>query len=111
MARRPSVPRVRRFGVAALAVIDTGIDLRHPDLVGGLWTNPREIPGNGVDDDRNGYVDDVHGYDFVNHDGDPSDDNSHGTEVAGVIGARTGNDVGIAGVAGRPQIRLMALKA
>jgi subtilisin family serine protease len=92
-------------------VIDTGIDLRHPDLAAGLWTNRREIPGNGVDDDGNGYVDDVHGYDFVNHDGDPSDDNGHGTAVAGALGARTSNDVGIAGVAGRPQIRLMALKA
>src|SRR5262249_47580738 len=62
-----------------VGVIDTGIDLTHPDLVDNLWTNPGEIPGNGIDDDGNGYIDDVHGYDFFNHDGDPTDDNLHGT--------------------------------
>src|SRR5262249_47491009 len=54
-----------------VAVIDTGVDYTHPDLAANIWTNPGEIPGNGKDDDHNGYIDDVHGYDFVNHDGDP----------------------------------------
>ena len=98
-------------GAVTVAVIDTGMDLDHPDLKGNLWVNFGEVPGNGQDDDGNGYVDDVHGYDFVNGDGSPSDDNGHGTAVTGVLAARVGNRLGIAGVAGRPGIRVMALKA
>jgi hypothetical protein len=82
-----------------VAIIDTGLQLSHPDLVANLWTNPGEIPDNGVDDDGNGYVDDVHGYDFVNDDGGPDDDNGHGTHVAGIIGASGNNGIGVAGVA------------
>ncbi|HZE89382.1 MAG TPA: S8 family serine peptidase, partial [Verrucomicrobiae bacterium] len=70
-----------------VAVIDTGIDLQHPDLQANIWTNPGEIPGNGVDDDGNGFIDDVHGWDFANDDNDPTDDNGHGTHVSGTIGA------------------------
>jgi len=95
-------------GDVTVAVVDTGIDLAHRDLVPNLWTNPGEIPGNGVDDDGDGFVDDVHGADFVNHDGDPSDDNGHGTHVAGIIAARGGNGIGVAGVAWRA--RIMAVK-
>lgn len=81
-----------------VAIIDTGVDYTHSDLAANIWTNPGEIAGNGVDDDHNGFVDDVHGYDFVNNDGDPMDDNSHGTHVAGTI-AGAGNDgAGVAGV-------------
>src|SRR5262245_14322266 len=68
-----------------IGVVDTGVDYTHPDLAANIWTNPGEIPGNGVDDDHNGYIDDVHGYDFVNSDGDPFDDNGHGTHVSGTI--------------------------
>ena len=64
-----------------VGVIDTGVDYNHPDLAANVWTNPGEIPGNQADDDNNGYVDDVHGYDFVNNDGDHFDDHYHGTHV------------------------------
>jgi hypothetical protein len=91
-----------------VAIIDTGITLGHPDLVENLWTNPGEIPGNGLDDDGNGFVDDVHGYDFVQDDGSPADQNGHGTHVAGIIGARGNNNFGVAGVAWTAS--LMALR-
>jgi subtilisin family serine protease len=91
-----------------VAIVDSGIDLVHPDLVPNLWTNPGEIPDNGVDDDRNGYVDDVHGFDFVEGDGTPQDVNGHGTHVAGIVAARGGNGIGVTGVAWRA--RLMAVR-
>jgi subtilisin family serine protease len=91
-----------------VAIIDTGVDYKHPDLIGNMWRNTGEIPGNGIDDDGNGYVDDVVGYDFVNHDGDPWDDHSHGTHVAGTIGAVGNNGVGVTGVCWKT--RIMALK-
>lgn len=91
-----------------VAVIDTGVDYNHPDLAANIWTNADEIPGNGIDDDANGYVDDVHGYDWVNSDGDPFDDNGHGTHCAGTIGAVGDNGVGVAGV--NWQVSIMALK-
>jgi parallel beta-helix repeat protein/predicted outer membrane repeat protein len=91
-----------------VAVIDTGIDYTHADLAGNMWMNTGEIAGNGIDDDGNGFVDDVHGYDFYNDDGDPMDDHSHGTHVAGTIGAVGNNGIGVAGVCWN--VRLMALK-
>ena len=91
-----------------VAVIDTGIQLDHPDLAGNIWTNPGEIPGNGLDDDNNGLIDDVHGWDFYNWDNDPSDDDGHGTHVAGTIGAVSNNATGVAGVSWN--VELMALK-
>lgn len=96
-------------GGVVVAVTDTGVDLDHPELAGRLWTNPGEIADNGVDDDANGFIDDVHGYDFHARDADPSDTDGHGTHVAGVIAAETGNALGVAGVA--PGARIMALRS
>lgn len=81
-----------------VAAIDSGVQYDHPDLAPNIWINPGEIAGNGVDDDANGYVDDVHGIDTFNHDSDPMDDNGHGTHTAGTIGARGNNGVGAVGV-------------
>ena len=82
-----------------VAVIDTGIDYNHKDLKDQIWVNEAEANGErGVDDDGNGYVDDIHGYDFANNDGDPLDGNSHGTHCAGTIGAIHNNALGVAGV-------------
>ena len=91
-----------------VGVVDTGIDYNHPDLAANMWVNPGEIAGNGIDDDGNGFVDDVHGYDFVNDDGDPFDDQGHGTHVAGTIGGVGNNGVGVTGVTW--EVSLMGLK-
>lgn len=102
--------RQRFVGRSAVtvAVIDTGVALGHPELASVLWRNPGEIPGNGIDDDANGFVDDLHGWDFFDEDADPSDENGHGTLVSSQIAAPAGNGIGIAGVA--PTARIMALR-
>ena len=91
-----------------IAFLDTGVDLQHPDLKANLWTNPGEIPGNGIDDDGNGVIDDVHGYDAFFQNGNPADDSDHGTHTAGIAAAVGADDFGITGV--MPEARIMPVK-
>jgi hypothetical protein len=91
-----------------VGVIDSGVDYNHPDLAANIWTNPGEIAGNGIDDDGDGFVDDVHGYNFVANNGNPMDDLGHGTHVAGTIGAIGNNGTGVAGV--NWHVQIMAIK-
>ena len=81
-----------------VAVIDTGVDYNHEDLAGNVFVNSKEIANNHVDEDGNGYIDDVHGWDFANNDNNPMDDNEHGTHVSGTIGAVGNNGKGVVGV-------------
>jgi subtilisin family serine protease len=93
-----------------VAVIDTGIDYRHPDIAANIWTNPDETAGNGLDDDHNGYIDDVHGFNFIEgeHDGNVIDKNGHGTHCSGTIAGRGNNGLGVTGV--NWQCKLMACR-
>ena len=91
-----------------VADIDTGIRYTHEDLAANVWRNPGEIPGNGVDDDGDGFVDDYYGYDFFSNDGDPFDENGHGTHTAGTIGAVGNNAKGVVGV--NWNVSLMSVK-
>ena len=94
-----------------VAVIDTGIDAEHPDLLANMWVNEGEIAGDSIDNDGNGFVDDIHGWDFAHDDNsiyDSADDDYHGTHVAGTIGAVSNNGTGVAGVAWN--VRIMSLK-
>ena len=91
-----------------VAIIDTGINYTHPDLAANVWKNIDEVAGNGIDDDSNGFVDDIYGYDFANNDADPKDDNDHGSHTAGTIGAVGNNGKGVVGV--NWQVKIMGLK-
>lgn len=100
----------RQTGNASIivAISDSGVDMLHPDLRARMWTNTGEVAGNGVDDDGNGYVDDVGGWDWVANDNDPMDENRHGTHVAGIVGAEANNGTGISGV--NWEVTLMPLR-
>ena len=91
-----------------IAVIDTGVDYNHPDLKANLWTNPGEIPGDGIDNDGNGVIDDIHGYHPAQDSGDPMDGHSHGTHVSGTIAGVGNNGIGVTGV--MQNARVMAVK-
>src|SRR5512139_1304891 len=87
-----------------VAVTDTGVDAAHPDIAANMWTNAGEIPGNGIDDDGNGYVDDVGGWNFVANTPNFFDDHGHGTHVSGTIAATGNNALGVVGVAWESKI-------
>lgn len=97
----------RGVGVV-VAVLDSGVQFDHPDLASNLWTNPGEIAGNGVDEDRNGYVDDVHGANIITPSASATDDEGHGTHVAGIVAASADNAAGGSGIA--PGARIMSVK-
>lgn len=104
----PEAWNIQKGNNVLIGVIDTGVDYTHPDLAANIWTNSGEVAGDGLDNDANGFIDDVHGYDFINGDGDPMDDRYHGTHVAGTIAGRGNNGVGVTGVSWSAKI--MALK-
>lgn len=91
-----------------VGIVDTGVNYNHPDLATNMWRNPGEIPENGLDDDDNGVIDDVYGFNAADNNGDPADDHGHGSHTAGTIGATGNNRSGVVGVNWR--VKLMALK-
>lgn len=91
-----------------VAVVDTGVDYNHEDLKNVMWKNTNEIEGNGIDDDNNGYIDDIYGIDPLSDDTDPMASHAHGTHVAGTIGAEQNNRTGIAGIASN--VKIMAIR-
>lgn len=96
-----------------VALIDTGVDYSHEDLAGAIWVNPGEIPGNGIDDDGNGYIDDVFGWNFYDGNNNvlPDAEDGHGTHGAGTIGAVSNNGIGISGIVPGGRVKIMVLKA
>ena len=95
----PEAWNIQTGNPIVVGVIDSGVDYNHPDLAANIWTNPGEIAGDGMDNDSNGYIDDVRGWDFAYNDNDPMDVDGHGTHVSGTIAAKGNNSVGVIGVA------------
>lgn len=108
LIQMPDVWDIHTGDTMIIAIIDDGVDYLHADLADNIWTNAGEIPGNNIDDDMNGYIDDIHGYDFVELDGDPFPNSSHGTICAGIIGAVGNNNLGVAGI--NWNIQMMVLR-
>ena len=105
----PEAWKIRNNATTSIVgVVDTGVDYNHEDLRANMWKNPLEIANNGIDDDANGYIDDIYGIDTYNYDSDPMDDAGHGTHVSGTIGAKGNNNLGVIGVA--PNVKIMGLK-
>ncbi len=107
-AWQKTVGKNQAEGGHIIAVIDTGVDYNHADLKANMWTNPGEIPGDGIDNDGNGVIDDVHGYNAFDNNGDPMDGHGHGSHCAGTIGAVGDNGVGVVGV--NHKANIMAIK-
>jgi len=107
MQLEPAWAQATGSGVT-VSVIDTGLDIAHPDIAPNVWTNPGEVAGNGIDDDGNGFIDDVHGWDFALDDNTVMDGDGHGTHVSGIIAAEGNNAIGIIGMA--PDSKLMPVK-
>ena len=118
-------PEKAKTKSVVVAIIDTGVDIRHVDLQEHIWNNPAEIPDNGIDDDHNGYTDDVHGWDFYHNDNTichyfenadgsyvalDDDNDNHGTLCAGIIAASSNNETGIAGIASNIDIKILPIK-
>jgi len=99
---------VTRGNGVVVAVVDTGLDINHPDIAGNVWTNPGEVPDNGIDDDGNGFIDDVHGWSPLANSNQVEDSVGHGTHVAGTIAAQDNNGIGVAGVA--PDAKIMPVQ-
>lgn len=91
-------------GKVTIGILDSGLDINHQDIAANIWTNPKEVPKNNIDDDENGFIDDLYGWDFIRNDNDPNDDYGHGTHVAGIIGAVGNNNLGVVGVAWKTKI-------
>jgi subtilisin family serine protease len=110
----PAAWDLTRGGGSVVAIVDNGTDWQHPDLAGNIWSNPGEIPGNGVDDDQNGFVDDIRGWDFFDQDNNPSPEtfggtvDYHGTHTAGLAAALMNNRRGVVGMA--PECKIMPIR-
>ncbi|NQU39808.1 MAG: S8 family serine peptidase [Lentisphaerae bacterium] len=96
-------------GSVVVGMIDSGANMLHEDLVANLWVNPGENPTNGIDDDANGYIDDVHGWDFGNDDADPTDHSGHGTHTAGTVAAVGNNSTGVVGVSWSSKLMILKM--